>query len=247
MPEKSLIQPYGPLRSIGPEIWARDGDWNGTVFGRRLTLCRLADGRLVVHNAFRLREEDYAELASLGKVAYILVPNRFHASEAADFQRRFPEAEIIASPAAKRTLRKTKARVASWLPEGWQPRGEMPVFAISGLRGLGEFVFLHRASRSLIVTDLVFHMLEVKRATDRSFLRLNDIYGKFGPSRVFKLLFTRDEAAMLASVVPVLREEFDRVVMNHGVILESGGKAALRRGFLHRFPSAARVFDEAGV
>jgi len=243
--KQTQIQPYGPLQELAANLWVRDGEWNGTIFRRRMTICRLKSGDLVVHNAFQLKQKDVDELARLGGVAWILVPNRFHCSEAIFLRECFPAAKVVASPEARRALRKQKCPVHSWLPEGWEPQQEIHAFPIGGTRGLGEWVFLHLQSKSLIVTDLVFHLQEAKRPMDRSFLRMNDIYQCFAPSRIFKLLFTKSEKQLLDSLLPILRSDFDRVIMSHGEIVESGGKKALREGFERRFPKAAVFFQHS--
>jgi hypothetical protein len=53
---------------------------------------------------------------------------------------------------------------------------------------------------------------------------------------VFRLLFTKKPTLLLESLTPILAEDFDRVIMNHGEIMDSGGKEAFRQGFRRRFP-----------
>lgn len=230
-----MLQPYGPLEELAPGIWIRDGEWNGTLFRRRMTVCRVCDRDLVIHNAFQLRPEDISELERLGTVRWILVPNRFHSSEAGYLREKFPEARVIASPAARKALKKNGCPVAGWFPEDWKNL-DMPAFEVRGTRGLGEWVFLHRPSRSLLVTDLVFHMREGSRPMDRSFLRMNDIDGICAPSRIFKMLFVKNVRELERSLSEILREDFDRLIMNHGEVVRAGAKEILRRGFLRRFP-----------
>lgn len=103
--------------------------------------------------------------------------------------------------------------------------------ALGGLGGLGEWVFLHRASRTLIVTDLVFHLLESPDFWTRLVMRLNGVYGKLGPSRIFRRLMVKNQAELALSMRQMLEWDFDRVVMAHGEVLETGGKEAIRRAF----------------
>jgi hypothetical protein len=55
-------------------------------------------------------------------------------------------------------------------------------------------------------------------------------YGRFGPSKLDPLLI-RDRAAARASLERILAWDFDRVIVAHGEILESGGREALRAGY----------------
>jgi hypothetical protein len=250
MKRSKKIQAYGELNELAPDLWVMDGAWNGSAFGRRMTVIRLSDGSIVVHNAFRLEEKDLAKISQLGEVKWIVVPNRFHSSEAYFFQEKFPAARIMASRWAKKNLLSTGLKEFHWLPESWAAERdsilakELPVFSLRGMRGLGEFVFLHKASRTLLVTDLVFHMTHAKNAMERSFLRLNGIFKEFGPSRIAKLLFTRNERELGESLAEIVKQDFDRVIMNHGEILKQGGPKALRESFVKRFPKIREVFQE---
>jgi 8-oxo-dGTP pyrophosphatase MutT (NUDIX family) len=82
-----------------------------------------------------------------------------------------------------------------------------------------------------VLTDAVFNLRDEVRGVTRTIFKLNRIYERFGPSRLFKYFFTRDWRQVRESVMRILEWDFDRVVMNHGQILESGGKEAMVCGF----------------
>jgi hypothetical protein len=54
--------------------------------------------------------------------------------------------------------------------------------------------------------------------------------GRFGPHRIVRA-FVRDRAAARRSLERILAWDFDRVIVSHGDVLETGGRAALERGF----------------
>jgi hypothetical protein len=93
-----------------------------------------------------------------------------------------------------------------------------------------EVVFFHRASRTLILCDLAFNFGPRAAAPTRLLMRLLRSYGRFGPSKVDPLLI-RDRRAARESLEHILRWDFDRVVVAHGEVLESGGREALREGY----------------
>jgi hypothetical protein len=101
---------------------------------------------------------------------------------------------------------------------------------MGGVPRVEEFFFLHRPSRTLLVTDLAFHIRESPSWLTRTYLRLCGTYGKLAPTILLKSL-VKDRAALRASLNAVLSLEFDRVVVCHGEVLESGGREALRDGF----------------
>jgi hypothetical protein len=55
-------------------------------------------------------------------------------------------------------------------------------------------------------------------------------YGRFGPSSLDPFLI-RDRSAARRSLERILAWDFDRVVVAHGDVLESGGPDALRAGY----------------
>lgn len=60
----------------------------------------------------------------------------------------------------------------------------------------------------------------------RLFLRIHGAYGRFGPTRLVRLLL-RDRAALAR----ILGWDFDRIIVTHGDVLEHGGQEAVRAAF----------------
>lgn len=239
MAQSDPFQPYGPLREIAPRLHVMDGEWHGTAFKRRMSVLQLAGGELVVHNAFKLEEKDYAELEKLGSVAAIVVPNALHDSDAPAMAARFPRAKVLVSSAAEKKLRK-RGRVDGVLPSDWPHAfaSEIECLELEGTRMLAESAFFHKASRTLVLTDAVFNMRNEPKGLERVIFKLNRIYKSFGPSVIFRKVFTADESKLRGSIERILEWDFDRVIPNHGEILETGGKQAMRDAFSYLFSRA---------
>ena len=60
--------------------------------------------------------------------------------------------------------------------------------------------------------------------------RTTGAYGHFGPSRLARS-FMKDKAAVRAGVERILDLDFDRVIVTHGDVVETGGREALREAF----------------
>ena len=99
-----------------------------------------------------------------------------------------------------------------------------------GMPRLNEVVFLHRASRTLVVTDLVFNLGAEMPLLSRVLLKLNGCYNCFAVSRLLRTTI-KDRAAVRASLDHTLAWDFDRIVVSHGRNLDSGAKDALRTAF----------------
>ena len=100
-----------------------------------------------------------------------------------------------------------------------------------GTRKLCENLFFHRATRTLIVTDLVFNMQNEVTGGMKIFFKLNRVYKRFGPSRIFRYFFVDEPKVAAESLRELMHWDFDRVIMSHGEILNTGGKTAIQRGF----------------
>ena len=95
---------------------------------------------------------------------------------------------------------------------------------------LNEVVFLHRASRTLILTDLAFNLGSDMPWLSRVMLRINDCYDCFGTSRILRTTF-KDRAAIRTSLDRILAWDFDRLVLSHGRNVDTGAKELLRDAY----------------
>jgi hypothetical protein len=101
---------------------------------------------------------------------------------------------------------------------------------VGGFQFANEAVFFHRASATLIVTDLAFNFGANSPPLTRAFIRLAGSYGEVGPSLLERLL-VRDRSAFRKSLERILEWPFERVVVAHGDVSESDGRAELIRGY----------------
>ena len=69
--------------------------------GRHMTVVRLDDGELLVHNPIVLDDAGMEQLGSLGRVAWIVVPSGYHRLDAAAFSALHPEARILCPEGAR--------------------------------------------------------------------------------------------------------------------------------------------------
>jgi hypothetical protein len=106
------VSPHGPLEKLSDRLWRVEAKLEGLPLHRVMTVARRADGTLVVHNAIPLSEDAMAELDAWGKVATIVVPNRFHRLDALPFSQRYPEARVLCPAGA------TKQREGAMIVRG---------------------------------------------------------------------------------------------------------------------------------
>jgi hypothetical protein len=217
---------------LAENIWVaeRPQTFYGLPVGTRMTVIRLSGGRLLLHSPVELDAELRAELDAIGRVQYAVAPNRVHHLYAGDVAKVYPESTLWIGPGLerKRPDLRFEEILGDEAPEEW--REEVGQVFFRGRPYENEVVFFHRASRTLILCDLAFNFGPSSPAPTRLLMRLLRSYGRFGPSKLDPLLI-RDRDAARKSLERILAWDFDRVVVAHGEILESGGREALRAGY----------------
>src|SRR6185312_5107569 len=188
------------LEEIAPGLWSHGhtqrspGGVRGTI---RMTVVGLPDGRLLVHAPTPVDDALAGEIAARGRVAYVVAPNCYHHLYVLPFLKRFPEAKLHAAPGlgGKRPDLAFAEPLGDGAAAPW--RETLDQIALPGAPRLNEVVFFHRASRSLLVTDLLFNVTAPENWQTGLLLRLMGTYKRFGPSRLLRFL-TKDRPALKA-------------------------------------------------
>jgi hypothetical protein len=144
------------VQPVTDDIWVVDGPvvpFFGMPYPTRMTLIRLRDGGLFVHSPVALDEPLAAAIVALGEPRYLVAPNRLHHLYVADWARRFPAARVYAAPGMQSKLASIDAQPLDTDAPPWHAEIDQLTFRGSPL--MQEVVFLHRASRTLIVADLI--------------------------------------------------------------------------------------------
>jgi hypothetical protein len=220
------------LRELDKDLWVAEQPLRflGLPVGARMTVARLSGGRLWVHSPIRPVDALRAEVDALGTVRYLVAPNRYHHLFIADWMTAYPAAEAHAAPGLSK--KRPEVEFTSTLDDGpvngWA--GEIDQLAWRGSPLLNEVVFLHRASRTLVLTDLAHNLGPAQPRLTRAVFCLLGGSGGF-KTNLTDRLGARDRPAARASLEKILTWSFDRVIVSHGEVLPSGGAEALRRAY----------------
>ncbi len=220
------------LRPLHESLWVIDLPLKmlgGVQIGTRTTVIRLADGPLFMHCPGPIEEDDFQEIAKLGDVRHIVAANLFHNLYAQETLAHYEGATLYAPPDFGRKVPDVAYEtLTDDAPAAWA--GDLDQIAIRGAPRFNEIVFIHRASRTLLLTDLCFNMQHSDSLITRIMMSIMGGYGHFGPSRLARS-FMKDKAAVKAGVERILELDFDRVIVTHGDVLETGGRDALSEAF----------------
>lgn len=235
------------LEPVGPEIWLVDGpsvSLFGLRFPTRMTVVRLGSGALWVHSPIQLNADLLARVRALGPVGYLIAPNKLHHLALPEWRRACPDARVYGSKGVIR--KRSDVNFDGELGSAPQPdwAGAIEQMAFGGHWYLDEVMFLHRASRTLIVTDLIQNYAPGELSpVQRLLTRWARIQAPLGGTPLDLRLLTRDRAAARASVEQILRWRPERVILSHGRWVRAGAPAFLEQAFAWldpQGPAAAR-------
>ncbi len=196
--------------------------------GKTTTVIRLTDGRLLLHSAGPWGEAEVRAINQWGPVAGLMEGSRIHDTFAREMRRWFPGVPYglpAGFPVAAAELAPAEP-LASWA-QRWGD--EIKVHRIAGLPRLQEHALLHRASRTLVLTDLVFNLdIPAGPRVPWALRWISGLKAFPGTSRLVKLC-VKDARAVRASLEEILAWEFDQVVVSHGEVITVEAKNTLRR------------------
>lgn len=220
------------LVKLDDGLWVIDHEFKmpgGIQIGTRTTLVRLSDGSLFAHALGPADDGDHGEIAKLGAVSQLVAPNLFHNAFVMDWGSRYPGATCYAPPRFDEKVKELEyTALTDEAPAAWA--NDLQQIFVEGSPELEETVFLHPASRTLLLTDLCFNMMHSDSFITRLVMRIMGGYGHFGPSRLAKS-FMKDKDAVRRSIEQVLEWDFDRVIVTHGEVLESNGHAMFEQAY----------------
>lgn len=195
----------------------------------RTPLITLSGGKVLLSPGSRLQADQYRKMDG---VTDIVAPNLFHCAGVPKAAQKLPQAKLwvvqgglSAKPDIKWSAEMTE--------KNWPYMEELPYVAIGGMPAFNEAVFVHKKSRSLLVTDLCFNMQDVHGFGPWLILSLFGTYRKLGVSRFF-LKYVKDRAAFTKSLEVLFSYDFDNIIVSHGDNLTGGGRGQLLKAFQER-------------
>jgi hypothetical protein len=199
-----------------------------------MTIVRLPEGGLWLHSPTQPSDALIERVAALGPVRFLIAPNSLHYWWVPDWKARFPDAEVWCAPGLERSAKRALPPhrvLGDAAPAAWADALDQ-VLVAGGV--LSEVCFLHRASRTLILTDLVENF-EPRRARSRWLRLLLRVSGAADPDGKapfdMQLSFLGRRKGVRAAVQRMTAWQPQRVILAHGRWYEENGAAELRRAF----------------
>jgi hypothetical protein len=221
------------LEPVDRDLWTIASEVRmpgGVPMPVRSTVVRLPDGGVWIHAPVHLDDATATAIDALGPVRYLVAPNALHHLFLGDAARRWPSAEVWVARGVVAKQPGLGAHRTLDEPAPWAD--VLDQVHLAGAPSIDETVFLHRPTRTLIVTDLLFHVVDSPSRLTPWMLRLTGTWGKLAVSRLWSLA-RRDRAALADAVDQVLAWPVARLIPAHGSIVDSNAPTRVAEA-LHR-------------
>lgn len=204
-----------PLRFLGVDV------------GTRMTVVRMTDGGLFVHSPIALDASLREEVEALGEVKMIVAPSLFHHLYVGEWARAYPKALVGAAPGLE-----AKRKDVAWTNVlGDEPiSSEFDQVHVSSRTMEHEVVFHHRASKTIVSSDLIFNLTTHPSMATRAVAHLIG-WPKPGPTLLEHVLMRKHRVKGREEIDRILAWGAERVVIAHGDPITSDGTEIVRRGF----------------
>ncbi len=199
----------------------------GIPAGRRMALARGTDGQIVVFSPLPISEQRVSELRAFGEPAAFVMPSRFHERFFSDYFDRFPNSVFLAGKASLSDHPKWRLTELSF---SRQELAGFDMVKVEGMPLVQEHVFFQRATRTLIIADLLFNIRYTGGWLDGVLLKMAGMKGGPGPSRLWRTTI-KHRGEFVSSLERIRELDFDRIIPGHGEIIETGGKQIFDRAF----------------
>ncbi|HEV8550219.1 MAG TPA: hypothetical protein VGQ57_14345 [Polyangiaceae bacterium] len=98
------VLPHEPIQKLSENLWCVQGVMPDGKTSRKMSVVRMNDGSLFVHNAIALEEPAMQELEAFGRPSFIVVPGGFHRQDARIWKDRYPSAKVVAPRGAAKKV-----------------------------------------------------------------------------------------------------------------------------------------------
>lgn len=203
----------------------------GSELSVRSTLVTLNSGYKILISPINFTPEQLEQLKTF-KPNAIVAPNCYHHL----FVNKAAEDLQIQSIYGACGLQKKRPDI-NWTAiiddKTWSFGNELQCLQIAGAPKYNECVFYHSASKTLIVTDLLFNLKNLDNSFGNFIYKIFGTHNQPAVSRLLKIL-TTDKKALQTSIHKILELDFEKIVVAHGELITENAKQILKTAFESR-------------
>lgn len=211
---------HRPWVKHSPHLWSVEGTMPKPGVRRVMSVARMADGRLVIHNAIALEEPAMKELEAWGTPTFLVVPNGFHRMDARIFKDRYPALTVLCPNAATKKVAEVVTLGGTYVQFPKDPR--VTLRHLEGLGGREGIMEVNdETGHHAVVNDV---LMNVKPVPGMMGLFLGPT-GRLAVPRFAKWFLAKDRYALAMDLKALAaRPTLRTVVMSHGdaMVSEAG-------------------------
>lgn len=223
------------MKKLAENIWTHEDQMPlmGTTLRLRTTIVKLASGKLWVHSPINLSSVLKAEIDDLGEVGYIVGPNNAHNMWIKQWHQAFPDAKLFVSAGIPKKIKLQPGVYEILDAESAKTWSEdMDSVFMGNTPMFNETDFLHKSSRSLIVTDIIQNHNDptpkgLGGLVTRCIMRPLGFKGHCTAPPLNMGFMVKDKAAFKTYIETLRSWEFDRIIVTHGDVIEDNAKRTL--------------------
>ncbi|MCW5808372.1 MAG: DUF4336 domain-containing protein [Deltaproteobacteria bacterium] len=205
---------------VTDRIWAaeRPVKFGGVRLRVRTSVIRLDDGRLLLHSPAPPTDALVKQLAELGEVRWLVVPNCWHHLGTPAAAAAFPGAKVVAPRSAAARNPELRIDVDLHTPALADAVPELALLPLDGVPFLDETLLYHRPTQTLFGADVVIRADEHDHWSWRLAARITGCYRRVRvPPDVRKKVVDKDAATRSLQALQAL--PIERLIVGHGAVL----------------------------
>lgn len=201
------------------------------LFGR-MTIVKLDNGDLFIHDPCEISDSVKCEIDAIGEVKYIIAPGSYHHLFVSDFQQKYPNAETFLCPGLERKRPDIKF---DWILGNRPDHRWNNIFdqvVIQGTKYIWEVAFIHKPTKTLILTDLLENIGDDFKHPTSFLLRFwwKVIYRMWNNPKAapeYQMGWGRKDI-LRSGLNKILSWKAERVILSHGEMIENNVTSILR-------------------
>jgi hypothetical protein len=206
---------------VAGRIWASERPvwFSGVRMRARTSVIRLDDGRLLVHSPAPPSDGLVKQLADLGQVSWLVVPNCFHHLGTPAAAAAFPDAKVVGPRSAADRNPELRIDVDIREPTFTRAVPEFALFPLDGVPFLDETLLYHRPTETLFGADVVLRADESDHWSWRFAARVTGCFQRVRvPPDVRKKVVDKEAASRSLRALQALPVK--RLIAGHGVLVD---------------------------
>jgi len=216
------VEPHGPLESLDEGLATVAGEIRMPLgrFPRRMTVVSLEGGRSAIWSAIPVDEATLSKIESMGRIAWLIVPNPGHRLDIRAWKARYPDAKVLCAPGAREGVEKVIPVDATRGDFGDQA---VQWLVVPGLAEKEAALAIERRNRITLVLNDILANVRHPRGIGANIMARVFGFGVHGPEipSVCRRVYVKDAKALAAWLQQWAGESrLARIVVSHGDVIE---------------------------